>query len=65
MRAVGPAFGYRQQTEPSDVISAALWLRNQPGIDPDRIGVLGVSHGGSTAAWVTAGRFMSSGIRGC
>jgi dienelactone hydrolase len=37
----------------SDVISAALWLRGQPGIDPGRIGVLGNSHGGSTAAWVT------------
>jgi len=37
----------------ADVISAALWLRGQPGIDPDRIGVLGLSHGGSTAAWVT------------
>ena len=37
----------------SDVISAALWLRGQPGVDPDRITVLGVSHGGATAAWVT------------
>jgi dienelactone hydrolase len=37
----------------SDVISAALWLRAQPDIDPDRIAVLGGSHGGSTAAWVT------------
>jgi dienelactone hydrolase len=35
------------------VISAALWLRRQPGIDPDRIGVLGASHGGNTAVWVT------------
>jgi dienelactone hydrolase len=37
----------------SDVISAALWLRTQPGIDPARIAVLGNSHGGATAAWVT------------
>ena len=37
----------------SDAISAALWLRGQPTIDPGRIGVLGVSHGGSAAAWVT------------
>lgn len=37
----------------ADVISAALWLRGQPGIDPNRIAVLGDSHGGSTAAWVT------------
>ncbi len=37
----------------SDVISAALWLRGKPGLDPDRIAVLGSSHGGATAAWVT------------
>jgi dienelactone hydrolase len=36
-----------------DVISAALWLRTQPQIDGARIGVLGVSHGGGTAAAVT------------
>ncbi len=37
----------------SDVVSAALWLRGQAGVDPDRIAVLGASHGGATAAWVT------------
>jgi dienelactone hydrolase len=42
-----------QQDRASDVISAALWLRGEPGIDPGRIGVLGTSHGGSTAVWVT------------
>jgi dienelactone hydrolase len=41
----------------SDVISAALWLRTQPSIDPDRIAVLGNSHGGATAAWVTQGTY--------
>jgi len=40
-----------------DVISAALWLRTRPEIDGDRIGVLGNSHGGSTAAWVTQRRY--------
>ena len=33
-----------------DVGSAAAWLRTRPEIDPDRIAVLGQSHGGSTAA---------------
>jgi dienelactone hydrolase len=36
-----------------DVLSAALWLRAQPGIDGAHIGVLGESHGGGTAATVT------------
>lgn len=36
-----------------DVISAALWLRTRPEIDGARIGVIGFSHGGSVAAWVT------------
>jgi dienelactone hydrolase len=40
-----------------DVISAALWLRTQPNIDGDRIGVLGQSHGGRTAALVTERRY--------
>ncbi len=40
-----------------DVLSAALWLRSQPVIDGARIGVLGNSHGGGTAAWVTERRY--------
>jgi dienelactone hydrolase len=36
-----------------DVLSAALWLRTRPEIDGARIGVLGESHGGGTAAAVT------------
>jgi dienelactone hydrolase len=40
-----------------DVISVALWLRTQPMIDGARIGVLGNSHGGGTAAWVTERRY--------
>ncbi|HUN41227.1 MAG TPA: dienelactone hydrolase family protein [Acetobacteraceae bacterium] len=36
-----------------DVISTALWLRTRREIDGSRIGVIGFSHGGSTAAWVT------------
>jgi dienelactone hydrolase len=37
-----------------DVLSAALWLRTRPEIDGARIGVLGESHGGGTAAAVTS-----------
>jgi dienelactone hydrolase len=37
----------------ADVLSAALYLRTLPKIDGARIAVLGDSHGGSTAAWVT------------
>jgi dienelactone hydrolase len=36
-----------------DVINAALFLQTQPRVDPDRIGVIGFSHGGGTAATVT------------
>jgi dienelactone hydrolase len=32
-----------------DVGAAATWLRARPEIDPDRIAVLGLSHGGATA----------------
>jgi dienelactone hydrolase len=38
----------------ADVLSAALYLRTLPNIDGARIAVLGNSHGGSTATWVTA-----------
>ena len=40
-----------------DVISAAVWLRTQPTIDGARIGVLGNSHGGGTAVWVTQRKY--------
>jgi dienelactone hydrolase len=45
------------QDRAGDVLSAALWLRTQPKIDGTRIGVLGNSHGGTTAAWVTQERY--------
>jgi dienelactone hydrolase len=36
-----------------DVGAAAAWLRTRPEIDPGRIAVLGLSHGGATAAIAT------------
>jgi dienelactone hydrolase len=45
------------QDRAGDVLSAALWLRGQPAIDGTRIGVLGLSHGGVTAVWVTQRRY--------
>jgi dienelactone hydrolase len=41
----------------ADVLSAALYLRSRPDIDGARIGVLGQSHGGRTAAMVTEQRY--------
>jgi dienelactone hydrolase len=41
------------QDRAADALSAALYLRTLPNIDGTRIAVLGDSHGGSTAAWVT------------
>jgi dienelactone hydrolase len=40
-----------------DVLSTAVYLRSLPEIDGSRIGILGQSHGGSTAAWVTQRRY--------
>ena len=37
----------------ADVLSAALYLRTLPSIDTTRIAVMGFSHGGWSAAWVT------------
>jgi dienelactone hydrolase len=45
------------QDRVGDVLSAALWLRDQPEIDGAHIGVLGLSHGGATAAWATQQRY--------
>ena len=36
-----------------DLGSAVAWLRSQPEIDPGRIAVLGLSHGGATAVMAT------------
>lgn len=42
-----------------DVLSTAVYLRSLPRIDGNRIGVLGLSHGGTTAAWVTQRRYAT------
>ena len=41
-----------------DVINAALYLRSLAVIDPNRIGVIGFSHGGATASVVTMRKFQ-------
>jgi dienelactone hydrolase len=46
------------QDRAGDVLSAALYLRTLPDIDGARIGVLGESHGGTTAAVVTQARYQ-------
>jgi dienelactone hydrolase len=46
-----------------DVGSAAAWLRTQPQIDPHRIAVLGLSHGGATAAIATQRAYAGFGLR--
>lgn len=46
-----------------DVGSAAAWLRTRPEIDPNRIAVLGLSHGGATAVIATESVYASFGLR--
>jgi dienelactone hydrolase len=46
-----------------DVGSAAAWLRTRPQIDPGRIAVLGLSHGGATAAIATERAYAGFGLR--
>ena len=46
-----------------DVGAAAAWLRTRPEIDPNRIAVLGASHGGATAAVATTRPYAGYGLR--
>ena len=43
-----------------DALSAAMFLRTVPDIDPERIGVLGTSHGGATAVTLTGRAFQDA-----
>lgn len=40
-----------------DAAAAADWLAQQPFVDPQKIAVLGWSHGGSSVLWAAGGRF--------
>jgi dienelactone hydrolase len=46
-----------------DVGSAMAWLRTRPEIDPQRIAVMGQSHGGATAALATQRVYEYLGLR--
>jgi dienelactone hydrolase len=46
-----------------DVGSAVAWLRTRPDIDPARIAVLGLSHGGTTAVLATQRAYQGFGLR--
>jgi dienelactone hydrolase len=47
----------------ADVGAAVAWLRTRPEIDPNRIAVLGDSHGGATAAMAAKRIYDSLGLR--
>jgi dienelactone hydrolase len=51
------------QDRVGDVGSAVAWLRTRPEIDRDRIAVLGLSHGGSTAVMATERLYAEFGLR--
>jgi dienelactone hydrolase len=46
-----------------DIGSAAAWLRTRPEIDPNRIAVLGQSHGGAAAALATQRQYADFHLR--
>jgi dienelactone hydrolase len=46
-----------------DVGSAIAWLRTRPEIDPGRIAVLGLSHGGAAAVMATERDYEQFGLR--
>jgi dienelactone hydrolase len=46
-----------------DIGSAVAWLRARPEIDPDRIAVLGQSHGGAAAALATQRPYRAFALR--
>jgi dienelactone hydrolase len=52
------------QDRVGDVGSAVAWLRTRPQIDPRRIAVLGLSHGGATAVMATERAYAGFGLLG-
>lgn len=44
-----PEYGANGVSEYRDVLAAGMWLKNRPDVDPERIGVFGLSYGG----WLT------------
>jgi dienelactone hydrolase len=46
-----------------DIGSAVAWLRERPEIDPERVAVLGLSHGGTTALMATERGYASFRLR--
>jgi len=46
-----------------DIGAAATWLRTRPEIEPERIAVLGLSHGGMTAALAVQAPYVGIGLR--
>ncbi|MBL8670684.1 MAG: dienelactone hydrolase family protein [Alphaproteobacteria bacterium] len=43
-----------RRERPRDAYGALLWLQAQPFVRPDRVALLGWSHGGATALWTIA-----------
>ena len=56
---------YNQQSQTKDVINAILWLKEnskQLGINPSKIGVVGISAGGYLAAWAATHDEVLNGL---
>lgn len=60
---------YRQPTQTNDITNAIWWLRENSkkfGINPNKIGVVGISAGGYLAAWAgTHDEINSNGTHSC
>jgi dipeptidyl-peptidase-4 len=53
------------EKEAADIVAGVRWLKTQPGVDPERVGVTGWSGGGSTTLSVmTRSREFRAGIAG-
>jgi dipeptidyl aminopeptidase/acylaminoacyl peptidase len=52
VRVVRWQMDFADQTQ--DIRAAISFVAGEPGVDPDRIGILGTSYGGGLVTWVTA-----------